>query len=181
MKTKAMAAAALSSLLLAACGGGGSGGDGANASNASRSAKAEDALLKFAQCMRRQGVDVGDPGEGGFVRIGPDGEAGKGAQPQNPAKFRRAQQACDKYLREAGPPPELSEEQQEEFERKAIAFARCMREQGIDLPDPETSSDGRVAQELPAGADPESARFREADKACRKVAPQARGAAEITP
>jgi hypothetical protein len=180
MKTKAMAAAALSCVLLSACGGE-AGGDGADANAGSRSAKAEDALLKFAQCMRRQGVDVGDPGEGGFVRVGPGGEGAAGGEPPNPAKFRRAQQACEKYLREAGPPPELSEEQQEEFERKAIAFARCMREQGIDLPDPETSADGRVAQELPAGAAPESARFRDAEKACRKVGPQPQGAREVTP
>ena len=177
MKTKAMAAAALSCVLISACGGG-AGDDGANANAGSRSAKAEDALLKFAQCMRRQGVDVGDPGENGLIRVGPGGEGGEA---QNPAKFRRAQQKCEKYLREAGPPPELSEAQQEEFERKAIAFARCMREQGIDLPDPQTSSDGRVSQQLPDGADPESTRFREAEKACRKVGPQPVGATEVTP
>ncbi len=176
MKTKATAGAALCCLLLSACGGG-SEGDRASASAGARSAKAQDALLRFAQCMRRQGVDVGDPGEGGFI-VGP---AGEGGEPQNSARFRRAQQACEKHLREAGPPPELSEAQQEEFERKAIAFARCMRKQGIDLPDPETSSDGRVAQELPEGADPQSARFRAAEKACRKVGPQLGGAGEVTP
>lgn len=182
MKAKATTAAVLASVLLAACGGAGGGaGDGA-----SPSAKAEDAMLKFAQCMRREGVEVGDPGENGLVRVRPG--TGEGDEPANPAKFRRAEQRCGRYLREAGPPPQLSKEGGEELERKSIAFARCMREQGIDLPDPEidipgsdTSGDGEASQQLPEGADPQSSRFRQAEKACRNAAPGLPGSAEATP
>lgn len=182
MKAKATMAATLASVVLAACGGGsgneGPGGDAAI--GASRSAKAEDAMLKFAQCMRRQGVDVGDPGKNGLVRIAPG--SGAGAEPANPPKFRRAEQTCGRYLREAGPPAQVSEEDLEEFERKALAFTRCMREQGIDLPDPQMSrNDGAGSQQLPEHADPQSPRFREAEQACRHVRPEMSGPAEANP
>ena len=59
-------------------------------------AKFQDAALKFAQCMRRHGVDMPDPdfsgGGGGFLRLG-----GKGVDPNDPS-FRRAQEACQKLL-----------------------------------------------------------------------------------
>ncbi|HEV2768968.1 MAG TPA: hypothetical protein VGV40_02130 [Solirubrobacteraceae bacterium] len=182
MKARAMTAATLASVLLAACGGGsGNEGGGADAADgASRSAKAQDAMLKFAQCMRREGVEMADPGGNGLVTVGPG--SGDGDEPPNSARFRRAEQTCERYLREAGPPPQLSEEDPEEFERKALAFTRCMREQGVDLPDPEMSrNDGGTSQQLPEGADPQSPRFREAEKACRHVAPGSSGPAQANP
>ena len=69
---------------LAGCGddGGGSGvasagGAGAEVS-ASRSLAPEDAQLKFAQCMRDNGVDVPDPGPNGEVRL-PEGDIDRNA------------------------------------------------------------------------------------------------------
>ena len=54
----------------------------------------------------------------------------------------------------------------------ALKFSRCMREHGIDMPDPKISSDG--GQVLIAGAKgnpkfkPDSPAFKTAEKACRK-------------
>jgi hypothetical protein len=67
-------------------------------------AKFRDAALKFAQCMRRNGVDVPDPqpGEGG-ISIGKDsGGSGPRIDPSSPA-FQRAQKACASYLPGGGP------------------------------------------------------------------------------
>src|SRR2546423_1371146 len=65
-------------VLFGAVGGGGGGGGGAGdggvasaggaaakaSASPSRSLSPEDAQLKFAQCMRQNGVDVPDPGSG---------------------------------------------------------------------------------------------------------------------
>jgi hypothetical protein len=49
-----------------------------------------------------------------------------------------------------------------------VAFARCMREHGIDMPDP--TGDGLVLRRddggRGGGPDPSSEKFREAEKAC---------------
>ncbi len=52
----------------------------------------------------------------------------------------------------------------------ALAFARCMREQGIDFPDPEFPEEGgaRVRIGPGTGIDPSSPKFQRAQKACAK-------------
>jgi hypothetical protein len=63
---------------------------------AAQRAEFQDAALKFAQCMRKHGVDVPDPdfsggGGGGFLRI-------RGKINPNDPNFRTAQEACQKLL-----------------------------------------------------------------------------------
>ncbi len=91
----------------------------------------QDAALKYARCMRENGVDMPDPKirDGGITMTGPKG--GDVA----PSKMDKADKACRKYL-EAVKPPEMSEEEQKQFREAALANARCMREHGIDFPDP---------------------------------------------
>ena len=45
-----------------------------------------------------------------------------------------------------------------------VAFVRCMREHGIDMPDP--TGDGLVMRRGEDGPDPESEEFQQAEKAC---------------
>ena len=162
MRYPTLIAAGAAALTLVACGGSGSAAEEA----ADRKADFEDAQLKFVRCLRAEGIEVKDP-EGGKLVIGAGpGEGRKEGAP--PEKMRRAQEKCEKYLREAGPPKELSKEDQEEFEKSALAFTRCMREHGIDLPDPQVDGGG-VQQRLPAGANPESPRFRKAEQACASL------------
>jgi hypothetical protein len=117
--------------------------------------------------MREHGIDVPDPGEGGALRVGP----GPGDSPDS-EKFREAEQACRKHLRGIRP-AEVSPEQREEFERQATRFAQCMREHGIDMPDPEVDgAGGGLRQRLAGGVNPNSPRFGEAEEACRKHAPR---------
>jgi hypothetical protein len=153
-------------LVVAACGG----GDGGGKSAADRQRDAQDAALKYAQCMREHGVDVPDPnfeGGGGFTQMGPDEDV-------PPAKAREAEQACRKYLKDIEP-PEMSEEEKEEFREAALANARCMREHGVEnFPDPTFGEDGLAELRLDrsSGIDPNDPDFKEAQEACQETLPQ---------
>lgn len=150
---------AIASVALGACGG---GSDDATAGTGDRRAEFREAALKFAKCMRANGVDMPDPSPNGGIRIG-----GPDMSPQDRQKLEDAQNACQKIL-ESVRPPELSQEDQQTFRDQALKFARCMREQGIDMPDPQFQSGGGMMQRLDEGADPDSQRFQDAQKACAK-------------
>jgi hypothetical protein len=121
--------------------------DAAGASSASPSGDdeadldPEDAMLKFAQCMREHGVDVPDPGPNGDLRVNGEGLS----QDQMDA----AQSACQKWMDMAEPEDgghELSEEEKQSF----LDMAACMRERGYTFPDP-TFDGGRVTQKIEKG------------------------------
>jgi hypothetical protein len=79
---------------LAACGGGSDSDSGGSAD-----AKAQDAGIAFARCMRAHGVDVPDPQTSGgrvLVRVRAD---------KNRPRFEAAQKACQKYMPEPGKGP----------------------------------------------------------------------------
>lgn len=137
----------------------------------------EAAALAFAECMREHGIDMPDPevnGEGG-VGIAVGGEPG------NEEEMQAAMEACEHFLEDAaGERRELDPEMLD----RMVDFAACMREHGIDMPDPQVDG-GRVTirgnsssdddGEGPQtrgdffGADPESPEFQEAEEACRPV------------
>jgi hypothetical protein len=161
-------------LALAACGGSPDGDrvaslSGEEASGTTNGAAKEpgkdpqQAALDFAKCMREHGVDMPDPevdDKGRIrVRIGAGG-AGGGARP-DPRKLEAAQKACGGLMGGGD-----GDRQLDPAERDAmVAFARCMREHGIDMPDP--TGDGLLMRrDGDDGPDPSSARFREAEQAC---------------
>ena len=151
---------AVVSVALGACGGGSA--DDATAGTGDRRAEFREAALKFAKCMREHGVDMPDhkPGEGGRITLG-----GPGMGPEDQPKMEAAQKACQKIL-ESVRPPEMSAEKEQEFKEQALKFARCMREHGIDMPDPQFEGGGRMTQRMEDGIDPNSQRFRDATEAC---------------
>ena len=153
---------------LAACGG---GGDGDGGPSADEQGRFEEAALKHARCMREHGVDVPDPkpGAGGVVVVTPS------EGPADPRAMERAGAACDKHLRDI-PPPKLSDEQKEEMRDAALAHARCMREHGVNFPDPKFGDDGSISVDA-RGLDPESPKMKEANQACREHLPELRGGA----
>ena len=59
---------------------------------------------------------------------------------------------------------------QQEALKAALAFARCMRQHGINLPDPQISGD-TIAQQLPDRVVRNSAKFKAAEQACRQYLP----------
>jgi hypothetical protein len=148
-------------LALSACGG------GAAADLADDRQKALDAGLKFAQCMRENGVDMPDPqiDEGGF-KTQLDGPS-SGRKPSR-RTMDAADAKCRKYL-DRGRPANLSPEKEAEMRRQALAHSRCMREHGIDgFPDPQFSEGGGMEMRLDSrnGLDPRSPKFQSAEKAC---------------
>ncbi|WP_225992529.1 hypothetical protein [Actinomadura montaniterrae] len=150
----------------AACGGG-DGGDGvasvggaaAKASaSPSRSLSPEDAQLKFAQCMRQNGVDVPDPGSGHAETM----RIGKGVGKE---KLQAALKKCQSWLQAGGKLPDLKDPKVRD---QYVKFAQCMREHGVDMKDPDP--DGTI--QIPAGkTDPET--VNKAREACKALAPGA--------
>lgn len=162
MRTILLLTLAVGALAAAGCGGGENASGAAGASD-------DDRQLAFARCMREEGIDIPDPGASGGprnVRI---------PRSITPAKMQRAVKTCrDKT---GGGPRELSAEEQQEFRDAALAFAQCMRSNGIDLPDPQVGggSGGLLLRRVRRGSgpdiDPGSPAFRRAEKGCRKLLP----------
>jgi hypothetical protein len=164
MRILCLLAPAVAALALAACGG---GEDPAPASSSSDrpvlDEKNKQAMLDFARCMRQHGVDMPDPKfEGGGARM--EVHAGRG---QTPEEIRPAEQACAKYQKQIKPPA-IPKEQQEKLKQQALANARCMREHGIDMPDPQFGANGEIQQRIRGNAEPTDPKFQAAMKACNK-------------
>ena len=151
-----------------------SGGD-STASTADQSdVDPEDAMVDFARCMREHGVDLPDPqmsgggagGGGVMIEIGDD---------IDPKEMEAAQEACQPLMADAiggfePPDPEELERMQEQM----LEFAKCMREHGIDMPDPDFSGGGpsRRSEGGPfgsSGVDPDDPDFRAAQEECQEV------------
>lgn len=126
----------------------------------------EDKALEFVDCMREQGIDLPDPepnGNGGFDY----GIADSGVDVGDPA-FRKAIQACQDKLPGGG----LANLDDPEMQAQLREFAQCMRDNGIDFPDPDP--DGGFAGAL-AEIDRTSPQFQKAIDACRDKLPQGVG------
>ncbi|HYC81178.1 MAG TPA: hypothetical protein VEB65_05290 [Solirubrobacterales bacterium] len=163
---------ALCAAMLAACGG--------SASGEENTAEQEEARLEFAECMREHGVDMPDPqpGQDGMVfgvKKGPGGKT-TGVNPEDPTT-KKAMAACEDKLGEIG--QEISPEQEEEFKEDALAFAECMREHGVDMPDPEFDGAGKVKMRIggpgSSGPSPDSPAFQQAQEACQGEMPGGKG------
>ncbi len=162
-----VAAAGLAAVLaLAACGGSSSSSaakkvaslSGAGATTTTIStADRETAALNWAKCMRQNGVNVPDPqfdsngrpqfnnpsgGTTGTTVAGQRGGFFGGANRDNP-KFQAASQACQKYRDQFRSNFQLDPAQQAQQQKNLLAFAKCMRDQGINFPDPTFDSNGR--------------------------------------
>ena len=139
--------------MTAACGDSDKGDDGGlpDAAGASTSASAsaddetdldpEDAMLKFAECMRDQGVDVPDPTPGGGLHVD-----GRGLSRD---QMEAANEACQKWM-DMAEPEDAGEPLTEEEKQSFLDMAACMRERGWNYPDP-TFDGGRVTQKLEKG------------------------------
>ena len=154
----------------AACGGS-AGASGAGDEEPSP----EDARLAFADCMREHGVDIDDPEEGGGkFRIGRGPGAGADAvnekgDPVN-AEFEEAMEACRDELPQMG--EELTPEERAEMEDAMLAFAQCMREHGVDMPDPgENGGIVRIAPGEDGKGGPDDPEFQAAEEACEDLLP----------
>jgi pyruvate/2-oxoglutarate dehydrogenase complex dihydrolipoamide acyltransferase (E2) component len=165
---------------LGACGGGSNNAGVASLSGKSTSdtqasakkkqptqAEIQAAFQQFAQCMREHGIDMPDPkvsGGKGMITIGGQGK------PQDQQQLDAAQKACQHFIDVVqGARRDLDPAQEKKLRDQALKFAKCMRDHGINMPDPQFQSGGRVSQKLEAN--PNDPRFQAAQKACQKLAP----------
>jgi hypothetical protein len=162
-----VAFAATASLAVAACGGSGDPSASGTGTTKGPNAATKKALLQFAQCMRDHGIDMPDPNfSGGRVTMQ------SSARNISPEKQKAAEQACQKYQAKIKPPA-TSAAEKEQFKKKALANAQCMRDHGItNFPDPQFDANGgaQISIGKGNGIDPNSAKFQAAQKACEKIA-----------
>jgi len=150
----------LLALGLAACGAVGDGGETAGA-GASSSAKADpkDRALKFAQCMRENGLpDFPDPtfGDNGELSQSGPGNGDK-------AQIDAAQEKCKEFAPDSGPPKPIDPEKL----AKAREYSKCMRDNGFpNFPDPDAN--GGIAIKGEPGMDPMDPEFKSTEQNCAK-------------
>ena len=97
----------------------------------------EELALAFAECMRDEGVDFPDPtvaADGSVSLIPPGGAAALNFDPNDPA-VSDAGDVCGPLLEGASFLP-TGDDDLTELEDNLLAFAECLREQGIDVDDP---------------------------------------------
>ena len=134
------------------------GASAAASPGAGASQDPQDAMLAYAKCMRQNGIDFPDP------KPASNGAVGIVALPAdfNSPKYQTADKACQSLLPNGGV---VDPAANQKFQDQMLAYAKCMRGQGIDFPDPQVSTGGSMnATELKV--DPNSPAFKAADKVC---------------
>jgi hypothetical protein len=193
----ALVAAALgAAVLLAACGSSSSssssgGGGVASIGNAASTSAAaatqpqtaaqrEAALEKAAQCMRSHGVkSYPDP------TVDSNGNVQQGSFSgidRNDPSVRSAFQACRSLF--AASRPQFSQQQQQALQDAILAYAKCMRTNGYDMPDPTFDGGGAGG---PGGggifgnrnANRNDPTFKKANTACRPTLQKALASAGL--
>jgi hypothetical protein len=116
----------------------------------------QDAQLKFAQCMRENGVNVPDPVAGQPARIPNTGG--------DTAKLEAATKKCQPILQSGGG---LINPNDPKIQDQLVKFAQCMRKNGVDMPDPNPADGGKM--QIPSGASQD--KLQAAQNACKQFLP----------
>jgi hypothetical protein len=95
-----------------------------------------DILVDFTRCLREEGIDVPDPDFEAAPGEARDRLEEAGIDLDDP-QVQEAVQTCQPLL--AGILQSFSPEQIQAFRDAFVEYAQCMRDQGIDLPDPDFS------------------------------------------
>lgn len=150
--------------------------DGEPATNAATAEEAEktdeEMALDFVACMRDAGIEMNDPtvnADGSVQLLGPGG-----AQQLGDPDFQDASEGCVDLIETATfftEAPDFSE-----IEDSLLEFAQCLREQGLDVTDPDMSNlTGGPAAIFGAGFDPQDPANDDAIAACQQFLPNAAG------
>lgn len=176
-------------LLLAGCGGSDSsdgiasleGGEGETTTTAATGTTVdrEQAMLDFAQCMRDNGIDMADPTtdeNGNLQMMRPSGGGEGGAfEPADREAMQAAREACSQYLE--GIAQGFDRPDMTEMQDLMLEYAACMRENGVDMPDPDFSATGEGGGQGPGARlgfnsgdyDRNDPTFQAANEVCREV------------
>ncbi|WP_101845265.1 hypothetical protein [Zhihengliuella sp. ISTPL4] len=79
--------------------------------------------LKFAECLRGEGIDQSDPSEDGSVDLNLGDEEA----------YTAAAETCEKKL---GPPPAATGDTGQAVQEQQLKSAQCLRDEGYDVEDP---------------------------------------------
>lgn len=136
----------------------------AGASASASPTSAADQGRRFAECMRENGVDVPDPDPtSGKVQFGDLKRGDK-------QDVGEAMEKCHQYLPMGREPSRQLSPEDVEKQRK---FAECMREHGVDVPDPDPQGRIRITIDREGRRiDRSDEQFREAFHACRALSPR---------
>jgi len=177
-------------LAVAACAGAGktsgvaslSGSDKPTATTSAGNTDPKQAALNFGKCMRQHGIDMPDPkfDANGGMTITLRAGSPNAPKPDDP-KFKAAQQACQKFMPSGG---QLTKPNAQQLQQ-ALQFAKCMRQHGIDMPDPKFDANGGIVTRGSSGRNgngprPDDPKFNAAQQACQKFAPKGPGGAGLT-
>ncbi|MCQ6248604.1 hypothetical protein [Streptomyces malaysiensis] len=118
----------------------------------------EDQTVAWTKCLRDNGVDIDMPkGDG-------QGMPGIRMTKENQATTKKAFQACKDKAPKNGPGSEMTQERKDAM----VKYAKCMRENGIDMPVPE---EGKMAALPMPSTAAEKKAHEKAAKACEDVRP----------
>jgi hypothetical protein len=154
-----LAIVAMVAVICAGCGGSSGGtstaataGSAGTASSAgtNTNATAREKAVKFAECMRANGVSAfPDPDATGALTI--DAVANGSSVDTSSAAFEQALSAC----RDLQPPGFTGHERSAQEQDAALKFAQCIRENGVkDFPDPATDDPLVDTRRIPSSGTP---------------------------
>jgi len=152
VRWRVTALAALTFALVTACGAAGASGNKVASLSSTAAAPSdqqqasdgrsdEDKIRDFTRCMKEHGVDIPEPtGAPAPKAGGGNGSPGIVVQGNGPDKDKidKANEACRSLLPNGGKPPKLDAQQLDEMRK----VAQCMREHGVDMPDPDPNNPG---------------------------------------
>jgi hypothetical protein len=161
----------------------GCGGDSvetATGANPDNEQSFQDAMVSYSACMREHGVDMPDPtfdGNGASVIMRSDSATAAGSAAPlvggaGDETFKAAAEACQPIMDAVEQNmPKPSPEEEAKMRDNALKFAQCMREHGVDMPDPTFDAAGTSAVIIKgegddAGPPVDVDKFNEAASAC---------------
>ncbi|MEU6863524.1 hypothetical protein ABZ924_09655 [Streptomyces sp. NPDC046876] len=143
-------------LLVTACTGTGTGSPDGKKSGAPQgngtTGQDADKALKVRKCLREHGIDAPDPQPGQDPR-----GMTLGTGSEDPEALKKAFEACGMQAPGTGEMPQQEKD-------KALKWAKCMRDNGVNVPDPEFKGNAMSSTKIPEG---QEQAFEEAQKKCQ--------------
>jgi hypothetical protein len=165
-------AAAMFALVSGCSGGAGDGNGVASLSDGNKPAGEapandggtdEDKFRAYTKCMRDHGIEMSDPDTSGSSGGGVSIELGS----EDGEKMQKADEECKPLLPNGGKPQPLDPQQLD----KLREHAKCLREHGLDVPDPNPNDPGLT---IGSGED-DPEKVNKAFEACSNLLPDGPG------
>jgi hypothetical protein len=121
--------------------------------------------LAFAKCMRENGVDLPDPDPDGGFGFGD----GSDELNLNDPKFQKGFAECQELMPGGSPLDRSLDATQQDA---VFELTKCMRKNGIDIPDPQFDANGKlVLSSILGSIDFSDPKLRKALEKCRSLIP----------